>query len=94
MSELTISWVVAGCLAGLLTYLFSKKRLPGGLLTNVVIGIAGATAGGYVISNATGTDIARGAVTWGILLVSLLTGLVASVVAQSEARPRMVPEKE
>ncbi|MDP9211763.1 MAG: hypothetical protein M3N59_00605 [bacterium] len=94
MSELTISWVVAGALAGHLTYLFSKKHLPGGLLTNVVIGVAGAAAGGYVISDATGTDITRGAVTWGILLVSLLTGLVASVVVQSEARPRLTPEKK
>ncbi len=91
MSELLASWVVVGAVAGLLTYLFSRRRLPGGLFANLAIGVVGALAGGYLISNATGTDIARGAVTWGILAVSGVAALVASCIVQGEARPRAVP---
>lgn len=88
MSGLVISWIVVGAAAGFLTYLLSRRRLPGGLFSNLLVGILGALAGGYVISDTTGTDIARGAVTWGILAVAAVTAVTALVVVQGEAKSR------
>lgn len=88
MSSLVVSWIVVGAAAGFLTYLFSRRRLPGGLLANLLVGILGAMAGGYVISDTTGTDIARGAVTWGILAVAAVAAVTASIIVQGEAKAR------
>jgi uncharacterized membrane protein YeaQ/YmgE (transglycosylase-associated protein family) len=88
MSSLVISWIVVGVLAGFLTHSLSRRRLWGGLFSNLVVGVLGALVGGYLISNTTGTDIARGAVTWGILIATLVAAVTVSIIVQGEAKPR------
>ena len=88
MSSLVISWLIVGAIAGLLTYMFSRRKLRGGLVANLLVGILGALIGGYLISDTTGTDIARGAVTWGILAVTAVAAMTASIIVQGEARAR------
>ncbi|HEY8108635.1 MAG TPA: GlsB/YeaQ/YmgE family stress response membrane protein [Patescibacteria group bacterium] len=93
MPTLVVSWIVVGALAGFLTYSLSRRRLPGGLFANLVVGIVGALVGGYLISDTTGTDVARGAVTWGILAAALVAALTASFIVQGEAKARTNGQK-
>ena len=94
MPELIISWVVVGAAAGFLTYMFSRRRLRGGLAANLFVGILGALAGGYMISNTTGTDMVNGAVTWGILSVAAVAAMTTSIIFQGEAKRRPVKAKK
>ncbi len=43
-----ISWIVLGLVAGLLAKLIMPGKDPGGLIVTMVIGIVGATVGGFV----------------------------------------------
>lgn len=88
MSQLVISWVVIGALAGLLVYLFSSRRIWGGLFGNLLIGIVGALIGGYLVTSATHADVMQAALTWGILVTSLVSALILAIVIQSESAPR------
>ena len=94
MSGLVISWIVVGAAAGLLTYLLSRRRLPGGLFANLAVGILGALIGGYLISDTTGTDIARGAVTWGILAATAVAAVTVSIIVQGEASVRRARQQD
>lgn len=87
MPELVVSWIVLGTMAGAGVYLFSSKRLPGGLFGNIVVGIVGALIGGYLVTTATHADLST-SLTWGILLTSVVSALVVTIVAQSQASVR------
>lgn len=88
MSELVISWIVIGAVAGLSVYLFSSRRLRGGMFGNLLVGIIGALIGGYLVTSATHADVMRAALTWGILVTSLVSALILGIIIQSESAPR------
>lgn len=79
-----LSWVALGVLAGLLVYLWSPRRLPGGLFADIGIGVVGAALGGFLVSYLTGTDVVRAPVTYGSVLVTLFGAIVVLVAAQTE----------
>lgn len=90
MPEIIASWLVLGAAAGLLVYLFSPRRLHGGLLSDLVIGILTATAGGYAINELTGTDLLKGALTWGSVIVTLLAAALILLIIQTQGRRRKI----
>ncbi len=93
MPELVASWIVVGALAGLAVFLFSSRRLRGGVLGNLMVGMIGALAGGYFVTAATHADVTRSTLTWGILVTSVVSALVLGVIVQSESAPRVETDK-
>ncbi len=45
-----LSWIVLGLIAGALGKLIMPGRDPGGIIVTILIGIAGAFVGGFVVS--------------------------------------------
>ena len=78
-----ISWILVGLIAGLLAKWLMPDSGPGGFILTVLIGIAGASLGGFIVgilggSGATGFNV------WSILVATLgaivllfLYGLIA-----------------
>ena len=65
-----IAWIVVGLIAGLLAKLVMPGDDPGGIIVTVLIGMAGALVGGFIVgllggSGATGFNI------WSILVATL-----------------------
>lgn len=65
-----VSWVIVGLIAGALGKLVMPGDDPGGLIATVLIGMAGALVGGFVVgilggSGATGFNI------WSVLVATL-----------------------
>ncbi|HEU4495096.1 MAG TPA: GlsB/YeaQ/YmgE family stress response membrane protein [Rubrobacteraceae bacterium] len=65
-----ISWVVVGLIAGLLAKWFMPGTGPGGFIVTILIGMAGASIGGFVIrlfggAGATGFNV------WSILVATV-----------------------
>lgn len=65
-----ISWVMVGLIAGLLAKWMMPGPDPGGIIVTVLIGMAGASVGGFVVgilggSGATGFNI------WSVLVATL-----------------------
>ncbi len=65
-----LSWIVVGCIAGLLAKLILPGDDPGGLIVTTLIGMAGALVGGFLIgvlggAGATGFNI------WSVLVATL-----------------------
>lgn len=78
-----ISWIVIGLIAGLLAKWIMPEEGPGGLIITVLLGMAGASVGGFVVSLLGGTG-ATGFNVWSILVATLgavillfLYGLIA-----------------
>jgi uncharacterized membrane protein YeaQ/YmgE (transglycosylase-associated protein family) len=88
MSQLLVSWLVIGAIAGGLVYLFSSRRAPGGLIGNLLSGIVGAVVGGYLVTVGTHADVMRASLTWGILVVSFVSGLIVGIIVQSQSSLR------
>ena len=65
-----ISWVLVGLLAGLLAKLLMAGDDPGGIIMTILIGVAGAFVGGFVVSLLGGTGI-TGFNVWSILVATL-----------------------
>lgn len=96
MSELVVSWLVIGAVTGLLVYLFSSRRIRGGLFGNLLVGIIGALIGGYLVTAATHADVTRSTLTWGILVTSLVSAVILGIIVQAEEsspRTATVPKK-
>ncbi len=88
MPQILISWIVAGVVAGLGIYLFSSRRLAGGVFGNLLAGVVGAFAGGALICYATGVDIGTDPATWGVLIVAFVSALVIGIIVQTQAVAR------
>lgn len=88
ISELVVSWIVIGALAGVSVFLFSSRRLRGGVLGNLMVGVIGALAGGYFVTAMTHADVLRSTLTWGILVTSVVSALILGIIVQSESAPR------
>lgn len=65
-----ISWVVVGLIAGLLAKWFMPGTGPGGFIVTILIGMAGASIGGFVIKLFGGAG-ATGFNVWSILVATL-----------------------
>jgi uncharacterized membrane protein YeaQ/YmgE (transglycosylase-associated protein family) len=65
-----ISWILVGLLAGLLAKLLVPGDDPGGIIVTILIGVAGAFVGGFVVSLFGGTG-ATGLNIWSILVATL-----------------------
>lgn len=64
-----ISWIVLGALAGLLAKWIMPGSGPGGFLVTVVLGMAGASLGGFIVGLLGGTG-ATGFNVWSILVAT------------------------
>ena len=78
-----ISWILVGLMAGLLAKWMMPGSGPGGLIITILIGMAGASIGGYIARLLGGTG-ATGLNAWSILVATLgaiilllLFGLIA-----------------
>lgn len=65
-----ISWIVVGFIAGLLAKLLMPGPGPDGLIITVLIGMAGASLGGFIVRFLGGTG-ATGFNVWSILVATL-----------------------
>ncbi len=64
-----ISWIVVGALAGLLAKWIMPGSGPGGFLITVLLGMAGASIGGFIVGLLGGTG-ATGFNVWSILVAT------------------------
>ena len=65
-----ISWVVVGLIAGLLAKWFMPDTGPGSFIVTVLVGMAGASIGGFIVRLLGGTG-ATGFNVWSILVATL-----------------------
>jgi uncharacterized membrane protein YeaQ/YmgE (transglycosylase-associated protein family) len=65
-----ISWIVVGLVAGLLAKWIMPGSEPGGFIVTGLLGMAGASVGGFVVSILGGTG-ATGFNVWSILVATL-----------------------
>ena len=65
-----ISWILVGLIAGLLAKWIMPGSGPGGLIVTVLIGMAGASLGGFIVSILGGSG-ATGFNVWSILVATL-----------------------
>jgi uncharacterized membrane protein YeaQ/YmgE (transglycosylase-associated protein family) len=65
-----ISWIVVGLIAGALGKLIMPGDDPGGFIVTILIGMAGALVGGFVVGILGGTG-ATGFNVWSILVATL-----------------------
>jgi uncharacterized membrane protein YeaQ/YmgE (transglycosylase-associated protein family) len=65
-----LSWIVVGLLAGLLAKWVMPESDPGGIIVTILVGMAGASVGGFIVSILGGTG-ATGFNVWSILVATL-----------------------
>ncbi len=65
-----ISWIVVGLLAGLLVKWVMPGSDPGEIIVTILVGMAGASVGGFIMSILGGTG-ATGFNVWSILVATL-----------------------
>lgn len=65
-----ISWIVVGLIAGLLARWVTPGPDPGGIIVTVLVGMAGASVGGFVVGILGGAG-ATGLNVWSILVATL-----------------------
>ncbi len=65
-----ISWIIVGAIAGLLAKWIMPGDGPGGFIITVILGMAGASVGGFVMSTIGGAG-ATGFNIWSVLVATL-----------------------
>ncbi len=65
-----LSWIVIGLLAGLLARWIMPGEDPGGIFVTILVGMAGASVGGFIVSILGGIG-ATGFNVWSILVATL-----------------------
>ncbi|MBA3950610.1 MAG: GlsB/YeaQ/YmgE family stress response membrane protein [Rubrobacter sp.] len=65
-----ISWIVVGAIAGLLAKWIMPGDGPGGFIITIILGMAGASVGGFVVGIIGGTG-ATGFNIWSVLVATL-----------------------
>ncbi len=73
-----ISWIVIGIIAGILGKLIMPGRDPGGFLIAVVIGMAGAVIGGFVLRLLGGVGV-TGFNLWSIVVATLVAVILLAI---------------
>jgi uncharacterized membrane protein YeaQ/YmgE (transglycosylase-associated protein family) len=76
-----IGWAVLGVVAGALAKLIYPGDQGGGLISTMVLGIAGAFIGGTLYTLITTKTFALGALTGAALIPSLICAVLGSLVA-------------
>ena len=64
-----IAWIIIGAIAGVLGKLIMPGRDPGGFIITILLGIAGAFVGGFIMQNILG--FGSGGFIWTILVATL-----------------------
>ena len=80
-----ISWIVIGLIAGLVGKLIMPGRDPGGILLTLIIGMAGAVIGGFVVRLLGGAGV-TGFNVWSIL-VAILGAVILLAIYRLFAGP-------
>ena len=70
-----LAWIVVGLVAGILAKVAMPGPDPGGVILTIVVGIAGALIGGFVVENLLG-----GPGVTGINLTSILVATLGSII--------------
>ncbi len=65
-----ITWIVVGLIAGALAKLVMPGDDPGGVIVTILIGVAGAFVGGFIVGLLGGTGV-TGFSIWSILVATL-----------------------
>lgn len=65
-----ISWIIVGAIAGLLAKWIMPGDGPGGFIVTIILGMAGASVGGFVMGIIGGTG-ATGFNIWSVLVATL-----------------------
>jgi len=80
-----LGWIILGGIAGWLASIISGINASMGLVANIIVGIIGATIGGFIFSFAGGTGIT------GFNLWSLFVALIGAVILLGIVRIFMPP---
>lgn len=64
-----LGWILIGLIAGVLAKLIVPGRDPGGIIITILIGIAGAFVGGFVMFNLLG--FGQGGLIWSIVVATI-----------------------
>ena len=65
-----VAWIVIGAIAGALGKLIMPGRDPGGIIVTILIGMAGAIVGGFIVQGLLGLGGGGGFI-WSILVATL-----------------------
>ncbi len=82
-------WLIVGGIVGWLASLIMHTEAQQGVLLNVVVGIAGALIGGWVVSPMVGVGTINDGISIGSVLVSLLGAVILLGVVNLFRRGRM-----
>lgn len=82
-----LSWVLFGALAGWVASILAGTNQRQGCLMNIVVGVAGAILGGFIMKLATGTPMSFGW-DWGSFVVAVVGAVVLLAVTGASRRSR------
>jgi uncharacterized membrane protein YeaQ/YmgE (transglycosylase-associated protein family) len=83
-----ISWILVGLIAGLLAKWFMPGSGPGGLIVTIILGMAGASIGGFIFQLLGGAG-ATGFNVWSILVATVGAIILLFVYNLIARRDRM-----
>ena len=82
-----IAWIIVGLIAGALGKLVMPGRDPGGIIVTILLGIAGALVGGFIIQGLLG--IGGGGFIWSIIVATIgaviLLAIYRALIGQRRA---------
>lgn len=70
-----LSWIVVGLIAGVIAKLLLPGRDPGGCVITMLIGIAGAILGGFIVGLFVGGDVVTG-----VNITTILVAVLGAIV--------------
>lgn len=79
-----IAWIVIGLIAGVLAKLVMPGQDPGGIIVTILIGIAGAFVGGWIVQLLGGTGVTS--ISLGSILVATFGAVVLLALYRLVAR--------
>ena len=82
-----IAWIIVGLIAGALGKLIMPGHDPGGIIVTILLGIAGALVGGFIIQGLLG--IGGGGFIWSIIVATIgaviLLAIYRALIGQRRA---------
>jgi uncharacterized membrane protein YeaQ/YmgE (transglycosylase-associated protein family) len=81
-----ISWILVGLMAGVLAKWIMPGEGPGGFLVTIILGMAGASVGGFIVSVLGGSGM-TGFNVWSILVATLGAVALLSLYGLVTRRP-------
>ena len=83
-----LSWIIVGLIAGVLGKMILPGDDPGGFIVTILIGMAGALVGGFIVGLLGGTGV-TGFNIWSILVATI--GAIGRASCRKECRSRWSP---